>query len=256
LKKLHRYLLVGATTAVLAGTTTFAFAEGGPSIEQLQKDCGTVAKDCQLLDVRDHKEFLAEKKQVGQVAWGCSSGGGTQAISWSETVGTTTNVGGTATVSGGIIGVVNAGFSATFGKSWTESKTVGETTTVTVKPGRVAWIVRAAAMRSVVGDLSMWYPKKVDGHYNWIIQNLTVTGPSESPGNIIILDRAMTAAEKTAQCTTSPGPGVANLVADSGVVLSGDQMDNASAETSTPVGQQVTLPGAGSLTTPRVASGE
>src|SRR4051812_15980344 len=48
-----------------------------------------------------------------------------------------------------LVGVIKAGSSATFGHSWTASKTVSQTTTVTVEPGKVVWIARSAAMRSV-----------------------------------------------------------------------------------------------------------
>jgi hypothetical protein len=248
-QRLHRYALVIVTTGALAATSTVAFADGGPGVDQLQKDCGTVAKDCQLVDVRDRKEFLAERKQVGDVAWGCASGGGAQAITWSDTVGTTTSVSGTATVSGGLATVINAGFSATFGTAWTQSKTVSETTTVTVKPGKVAWIVRSAPMQSVVGDLSMWYPKKVDGHYNWIVQNLTVTGPRDAAGNVVILDRDMTAQERKTVCAGNPGPTATSLV------LTRHRMDEAGARHSTPVGPQVSLPRAGRPATAGVEAG-
>jgi hypothetical protein len=96
--------------------------------------------------------------------------------------------------------VINAGFSAGFGYSWTASKTVSQTTTVTVKPGKVAWIARSAAMQSVAGDLSVKYWTKVAGKYEWTVPGLTVNGPRDAPGNVVIQDRDMTAAEKAEVC--------------------------------------------------------
>src|SRR3954451_18656916 len=56
-----------------------------------------------------------------------------------------------------LVGVIKAGSSATFGHSWTASKTVSQTTKVTVEPGKVVWIARSAAMRSVGRRPSVTY---------------------------------------------------------------------------------------------------
>jgi hypothetical protein len=253
-QRLYRYAIVTVTTGVLAAATGVALADSAPTVERLQQDCGTVAKDCRVLHARDRKEFLADRKQVGDVVWGCASGGGTQAISWSDTTGTTTSVSGTTSISGGLATVINAGFAATFGMSWSTSRTVSSTTSVSVHAGKVAWIVRAAPMQSFVGDLSMWYPEKVDGHYNWIIQNYTVTGPRDGAGNVVILDRDMTAQEKAEICGRNPGPGVAARDVRPAVVVTRHQMDIRSARRSTPVAPPIALPGPGLPVVPSVTT--
>jgi hypothetical protein len=239
MKNISRYALVFAATGLLSATAAIAYAaDGDPSVEQLQQDCTNAADTCTMENMRDKKDFLADKKQVGQTAWGCASGGGTQSIAWTDTTGTSTSVSATAEVSAGFGDVVQAGFSTTFGQEWSTEKSVSDTTTVNIEQGKVAWIVRATAMQSVVGDLSLWYPDRVAGHFNWRIDNLTVTGPSDQPSSVIILDRDMTAEEQTQVCGNNPGPGgnTSNLVqGDAGVVLTDTEMDLGSATNSTTV---------------------
>jgi hypothetical protein len=58
--------------------------------------------------------------------------------------------------------------------------------------------------------------------YDWTVPNLTVNGPGEAPGNVVILDRDMTAREKADICGTSS------------VVVTKRRMDLRGARTSTP----------------------
>jgi hypothetical protein len=232
-KTARRGVIALAAGTVLAGVCTFtAFAdhEGARSVEQILKDCNTATDFCEFR-IKDSKDGVAgEPQAVTESLSNCTQSDVTKSHKVAHTVGTTTNTGLEVGVQAGYETVFQASVKATLNFEWSQSSTVEDQITMTVKAGNVGAMVFRPALRQVVGDYEVHYGSRQQGHFFWFANNVTWTGPSETKkGNYSVVERPMTEAE-LATCQAGAPTDLVSL--DMTVNLNGDGQ---------PLGNQVPL---------------
>jgi hypothetical protein len=108
----------------------------------------------------------------------------TYTFSWSQTIATTENVGGSASLTvaiGKLLPIVQASVSATYGFSWTQSKTVSGTYPYPIPKGHRIHLVRTAKLNEVTGGFLL----ASNGDTNYVIPHATFKWPDPSGSGII-----------------------------------------------------------------------
>lgn len=108
----------------------------------------------------------------------------TYTFSWSQTITTTENVGGSASLTlavGQLLPIVQASVSATYGFSWSQSKTVSGTLPVPIPKGHRVHLVRTAKLNEVTGSFLL----AGNGDTNYVIPHATFKWADPSGSGII-----------------------------------------------------------------------
>ncbi|MFD0008064.1 hypothetical protein ACFVJ4_37495 [Streptomyces sp. NPDC127178] len=198
-------LAVGAVAATALPAA--AEEEEGPTREQIMADCESGEGQCTFNDPKVGKAYLGKQRPVSDLLFNCSSSPASQAITWSDTVGSSHSTGVSVTTGGGLAGIFTASVTATYNYTWQTSHTESSTATVTVAPGEVGWISRAQLMRRVSGTWQTHYEDRKWDHYFWYVPDvITSPAPSGTDGRrsaVMVDSRKMTAEEKKSCSTTA-----------------------------------------------------
>ncbi len=105
-------------------------------------------------------------------------------FTWTQTIATTENVGASASVTlaiGSLVPIVQANVAATYGFSWTQSRTAGGTYPYTVPKGYRMHLVRSARLNEVTGSFLL----SGNGDTNYLIPHATFKWMDRSETGII-----------------------------------------------------------------------
>jgi len=98
-----------------------------------------------------------------------------------------------------ILGVVEAGFEASYGESYQTGTWIWEGTTIEVKPGYVGWLESSQDLKVVKGDFKLNFPHRLRDHYFWYLKNVEVRTPA-GEGSTFSQFRPMTDEEIRRNC--------------------------------------------------------
>jgi hypothetical protein len=121
----------------------------------------------------------------------------TYTFQWSQTIATTENVGATASLTlsiGKLLPIVQASVSATYGFTWTQSKTVSGTYPYPIPKGHRIHLVRTAKLNEVTGSFLL----AGNGDTNYSVPHATFKWADPSGSGII-----SPKLERLAHCATS-----------------------------------------------------
>ena len=100
----------------------------------------------------------------------------------------------------GFAEVFKTSFEATYKRTWENSHTESQTTTVITGPGEVGRVHIGPRMQTVTGSYEMRFPDRYHGHYYWYVP-FEATGPTDDQsGTVTQSTRPMTAEEGAAHC--------------------------------------------------------
>lgn len=105
-------------------------------------------------------------------------------FNWTQTIATTENIGASASVTvaiGSLVPIVQANVAATYGFSWTQSRTAGGTYPYTVPKGHRMHLVRSAKLNEVTGSFLL----AGSGDTNYLIPHATFKWMDRSETGII-----------------------------------------------------------------------
>ncbi|MGW1895124.1 RICIN domain-containing protein [Streptomyces sp. NPDC002004] len=138
----------------------------GPTLADLAtayalKQCSnnsSVIKSCDYAVTGDSTASVGNLKRVSSNVWNNTTDPADRTITWTQTTSETNSVGGSITVTSEVgvnIEVVTAKVStainAHYDHAWTQTNTVSDANTISVKPGSYSWAMRGQLMKTVTG---------------------------------------------------------------------------------------------------------
>ncbi len=178
-------VVTGIAGAVLAATT---YAHAAPSANKLQTDCNTsVTKSCIMHKTVGYEKYEGEARQAGSTAVNCGDLGEYEyTVGGEVTVGSETSTSVSVGVSAGFFDVVEVSVEASFGESFSRSRTSTEELMIPIPPLYEAWVMYEPTMQMTEVWPDIWYNDKVDDHWHWWLDGnapgIQVLTPANAPG--------------------------------------------------------------------------
>ncbi|MFC4493783.1 hypothetical protein ACFPA8_06505 [Streptomyces ovatisporus] len=200
-KKLSMLVIAVTTLGATALFPTAAQAEEEqPTTRELLEKCNDGTDVCIFHPSGLPEDSMGEAHQVGDSAFNCTDKTQRSSVGWSDTTGETNTVGVSMTAEYGFTDLFKVTIQASYQHSWESSHTEEQQTNVEVKPGKVGWITREAAMQEVEGTYEMHFEDKFYGHHIWYVP-FTAKGPKpDTPSTKTQHTRKMTKKEKKQHC--------------------------------------------------------
>lgn len=233
----NRKLKISAITLTVAAVTTAgavsARAEDQPSAQDLLGACGS-ADHCQF-HPKNFWKTVSSEHQVGDSAWNCSATDQSLEISWSDTKGSSNNVGVAVTAEASFFKAMTTSVQASYSHTWEISHTWGQNAVLNIPENNVGWVTRGTPEVNALGQYELHFGKPYYGHYYWYIDDYVQTGPDQGgAGQLAYRNREMTPQEAAAHCPSS---------SPQGVVLARETVPSGAGVASTSVNDQQSEPG-------------
>lgn len=191
-----------ALCAVLAPAPSATAAPAAqPTRKQIVQWCNKDSANCTFVPDSAPVRFIGEKKQLTGRTSNCTSENSSTTLTDATTDSTSDNVGGSVTA-GASFEIFEVGFTASYNKTWQQSRTVTIARGFNLKPGEIGWFERGAALQKVTGKFVFRQAKPVEGAHFWFAEDVTITGPDPEggDGDIIAKSRPMTDTELRTHC--------------------------------------------------------
>ncbi|NEC17701.1 hypothetical protein G3I50_05405 [Streptomyces parvus] len=197
-------MAVLVTAAGLVAVPSAQADESRPTDIELLEKCDNGTKKCVFHPAGDVTLVPGEREAVGDRAWNCTPDQQTSSRTWEHTTGESNSLGVSLRTEVGTKAfgaVFKIAFEASYKRTWSSSRTEGETTFIDVPPGEVGWVTVASKTQKVSGTYELIFKDRFHGKRYWYVP-FEAEGPAEDePAVRSQRSRPMTEQERVEECT-------------------------------------------------------